>query len=46
LTLNVNRYNSAKKFYKKNGFTVVKSEDIELEHGYLMEDYVLVKSLV
>jgi ribosomal protein S18 acetylase RimI-like enzyme len=46
LTLNVNRYNSAKKFYKKNGFTVVKSEDIELEHGYLMEDYVLVKSLL
>jgi ribosomal protein S18 acetylase RimI-like enzyme len=45
LTLNVNRYNSAKLFYEKHGFTVLKSEDILLDFGYLMEDYVLTKSL-
>ena len=45
LTLNVNRYNSAKLFYEKYGFTVLKSEDIVLDFGYLMEDYVLAKSL-
>lgn len=45
LTLNVNRYNSAKLFYEKYGFTVLKSEDIVLNFGYVMEDYVLLKSL-
>jgi ribosomal protein S18 acetylase RimI-like enzyme len=45
LTLNVNRYNSAKFFYEKYGFTVLKSEDIVLDFGYVMEDYVLMKSL-
>jgi ribosomal protein S18 acetylase RimI-like enzyme len=45
LTLNVNRYNSAKLFYEKNGFTVLKSEDIVLDFGYVMEDYVLIKTL-
>ncbi|MBP6374195.1 MAG: GNAT family N-acetyltransferase [Flavobacterium sp.] len=45
LTLNVNRYNSAKSFYEKNGFTVLKSEDILLDFGYVMEDYVLIKTL-
>jgi ribosomal protein S18 acetylase RimI-like enzyme len=46
LILNVNRYNSAKLFYEKYGFSVLKSEDILLEFGYVMEDFVLVKSLV
>jgi ribosomal protein S18 acetylase RimI-like enzyme len=46
LNLNVNRYNSAMLFYEKYGFSVLKSEDILLDFGYLMEDYVLVKSLV
>lgn len=45
LTLNVNRYNSAKLFYEKQGFTVLKTEDIELDFGYVMEDYVLNKTL-
>ena len=45
LTLNVNRFNSAKLFYEKNGFTVLKSEDILLDFGYVMEDYVLIKTL-
>ena len=45
LILNVNRYNSAKLFYEKQGFTVLRSEDILLDFGYVMEDFVLTKSL-
>ena len=45
LTLNVNRFNLAKLFYEKQGFTVLRSEDILLDFGYVMEDYVLTKSL-
>ena len=45
LTLNVNRFNSDKLFYEKYGFTVLKSEDIVLDFGYVMEDYVLIKTL-
>ncbi len=45
LTLNVNRYNSAKLFYEKQGFTVLRSEDILLDFGYVMEDFVLNKTL-
>lgn len=45
LTLNVNRHNKAVGFYKKLGFEIVAEEDIELEHGYLMEDYIMEKPL-
>lgn len=45
LTLNVNRFNKALHFYEKLGFENVKSEDIEIGHGYLMEDYVMEKAL-
>lgn len=45
LSLNVNRYNKAQHFYKKIGFEIVEEEDIELEFGYLMEDYVMEKAL-
>lgn len=43
--LNVNRYNSAKDFYLKIDFKIVKEEDIEIGSGYLMEDYVMEKSI-
>ncbi len=43
LILNVNRNNKAKDFYIKNGFEILKTEDIEIGNGYLMEDYVLQK---
>ena len=46
LSLNVNRFNKAQHFYKKIGFEIVDEEDIELEFGYLMEDYVMEKQLV
>ncbi len=45
LTLNVNRFNNAVTFYEKLGFKNVKSEDIEIGNGYLMEDFVMEKEI-
>jgi ribosomal protein S18 acetylase RimI-like enzyme len=45
ISLNVNRFNSAFDFYEKLGFEKVGEEDIELDFGYLMEDYNLEKKL-
>lgn len=41
LHLNVNRYNKALEFYKHLGFSILKTEDIDIGNGFLMEDYVL-----
>ncbi|HVI47713.1 MAG TPA: GNAT family N-acetyltransferase [Chitinophaga sp.] len=46
LELNVNRYNKARFFYEKQGFVVVGEKDIEIGNGYLMEDYIMRKTLV
>ena len=46
LSLNVNRFNKALHFYKKLGFEIVEEVNIELEHGYLMEDYVMEKKIL
>lgn len=43
LFLNVNRFNKALSFYTKMGFEIIGQEDIKLEHGYLMEDYIMQK---
>lgn len=45
VNLNVNRFNNAVDFYKYNDFEIVKEEDIKIGKGYLMEDYVMVRSL-
>lgn len=45
LHLNVNRYNKATEFYKKNGFEIIKTEDIDIGNGYFMNDYVMTKKL-
>ena len=45
LSLNVNRFNKALNFYQKIGFEIVDEVNIELEHGYLMEDYVMEKPI-
>lgn len=42
LELNVNRYNRAVHFYEKYGFHIHRSEDIDIGHGFWMEDYVMV----
>ncbi len=39
ISLNVNRFNKSYLFYKKMGFEIVAEEDLEIGHGYLMEDY-------
>jgi GNAT superfamily N-acetyltransferase len=44
LDLNVNRYNKAKTFYEKMGFSVVHEEDIPIG-PYWMNDYVMRKIL-
>ena len=45
LTLNVNRYNRAQDFYKKLGFSIIKEEIITIGNGYVMDDYVMEKSI-
>lgn len=45
LVLNVNRFNPAVKFYKKIGFTIINTEDINIGNGFLMEDFVMEKTI-
>ena len=45
LSLNVNRFNKAKNFYESQGFKIAFEEDVELDFGYLMEDYRMEKTL-
>ncbi len=45
VSLNVNRFNKAFSFYEKMGFEIIAETDIELEHGYLMEDYIMEKKI-
>ena len=45
LRLNMNRQNKAKKFYEKNGFSIIKEEDIDIGNNYFMNDYVMEKRL-
>ena len=45
LSLNVNRFNTAKDFYESQGFKVAFEEDVLLDFGYLMEDYRMEKLL-
>ena len=41
LRLNVNRHNKARQFYERMGFTVTGEEDIDIGHGYFMNDFVM-----
>ncbi len=43
--LNVNKYNKAKFFYEKLGFTIVKEEVIDIGNNYVMDDYVMELSI-
>lgn len=45
LLLNVNRFNKALDFYQKAGFKIMDEENIEIGHGYFMEDYVMKKEI-
>ena len=41
LELNVNRFNKARTFYERLGFTVIREEDIDIGNGYFMNDYIM-----
>lgn len=41
LYLNVNRFNKARDFYERRGFTIIKEEDVDLGNGIVQEDYVM-----
>ena len=45
LELNVNKFNIAKQFYDKKGFTILREEILDIGDGYVMDDYVMVKEL-
>lgn len=45
VSLNVNRYNTAIRFYEKIGFIKAGQEDIDIGNGYLMEDYIMQKAV-
>ncbi|MES1219739.1 MAG: GNAT family N-acetyltransferase [Bacteroidota bacterium] len=45
LQLQVNRYNKAKDFYNKLGFTVIEEADFDIGNGYFMNDFVMEKKL-
>nr|WP_294777817.1 GNAT family N-acetyltransferase [uncultured Flavobacterium sp.] len=46
LFLNVNKYNPAQYFYKKLGFEITEEEVIDIGQGYVMDDYVMEKSIL
>lgn len=45
LFLNVNKFNKAKDFYEKYGFQIINEEVIDIGNNYIMDDYVMEKSL-
>jgi GNAT superfamily N-acetyltransferase len=45
LELDVNRYNKARFFYEKQGFTIYKEKDTDIGNGYFMNDYEMRKVL-
>lgn len=45
LELNVNKNNTALHFYIKNGFALVREEDIDIGSGFFMNDYILKKEI-
>ncbi|NMH28895.1 GNAT family N-acetyltransferase [Flavobacterium silvaticum] len=45
LTLNVNRFNKAKTFYERLGFSIISEIDIPIGNGWLMEDFVMSRDI-
>jgi diamine N-acetyltransferase len=41
IILNVNKYNSAKKFYESQGFSVYDEGIFDIGSGYVMDDYLM-----
>lgn len=45
LQLNVNRFNKALHFYEKQGFKIIREEDIDIGEGFFMNDYIMEKKI-
>ena len=45
LQLSVNRFNKALHFYEKQGFKIIREEDIDIGEGFFMNDYVMEKKI-
>ncbi len=41
LRLNVNRHNQAQRFYEKLSFRIIGREDIDIGHGFYMNDFIM-----
>lgn len=41
LQLQVNRFNNAKDFYIKQGFTILQTANFDIGNGYVMNDYIM-----
>ena len=42
MELNVNKHNPAQDFYTRHGFTIERDEVIDIGHGFVMDDHVMV----
>lgn len=45
IILNVNKYNSAQKFYESQGYKIYDEGVFDIGNGYVMDDYLMEKSL-
>ncbi len=45
IELNVNRHNKARHFYESFGFKIIQETDIDIGHGYYMNDYIMTLKL-
>ncbi|MGI9653307.1 GNAT family N-acetyltransferase [Chryseobacterium sp. RLHN22] len=43
IILNVNKYNSAQKFYESQGYTIYDEGIFDIGNGYVMDDYLMEK---
>jgi ribosomal protein S18 acetylase RimI-like enzyme len=41
IILRVNKQNKAKLFYERQGFSILNESILELEHGFVMDDYIM-----
>ncbi|HQV51362.1 MAG: GNAT family N-acetyltransferase [Flavobacteriales bacterium] len=41
IELNVNKFNTAKEFYLRSGFTIVRDEVLDIGEGFVMDDHVM-----
>lgn len=46
ISLNVNKYNKAVGFYQKIGFEIVSEEIINIDFGYIMDDFRMEKKII